>query len=86
VDAATCNGPYAGAWSKTMIGFGPERENFALELTYNYGIDGYDFGNDLQYIALSVPDAKAKADLLGYAYTEDPANGSLLIHGPDSYK
>lgn len=31
-----------------MIGYGPEKENFALELTYNYGIDGYDFGNDLQ--------------------------------------
>lgn len=22
--AATCNGPYGGAWSKTMIGYGPE--------------------------------------------------------------
>lgn len=42
---ATCNGPYGGQWSKTMIGYGPEKENFALELTYNYGIDGYKFGN-----------------------------------------
>ena len=24
-----------------------------LELTYNYGIDSYEFGNDLQYICLS---------------------------------
>jgi hypothetical protein len=37
--AAECNGPYAGKWSKTMIGYGPEHENFALELTYNYGIN-----------------------------------------------
>ena len=26
-----------GAWSKTMIGYGPEDTCFALELTYNYG-------------------------------------------------
>lgn len=25
--------------SKTMIGYGNERNNFVLELTYNYGID-----------------------------------------------
>jgi hypothetical protein len=34
---ATCNGPYGGAWSKTMIGYKKEDTNFALELTYNYG-------------------------------------------------
>ena len=45
---ATCNGPYKGAWSKTMIGYGPEDSNFVLELTYNYGIDEYVHGNDLQ--------------------------------------
>ena len=50
---ATCNGPYGGAWSKTMVGYGAEEQNFALELTYNYGIDSYEFGNDLQYICLS---------------------------------
>lgn len=47
---ATCNGPYAGAWSKTMIGTGPETERFALELTYNYGVNSYRKGNDLRYI------------------------------------
>jgi len=35
---ATCNGPYARPWSKTMIGWGPELSNFVFELTYNYGI------------------------------------------------
>jgi len=43
---ATCNGPYGGAWSKTMCGYGTEDKNFALELTYNYGIDAYAKGND----------------------------------------
>ena len=45
---ATCNGPYAGAWSKTMVGYGPESEYFAIEVTYNYGVEEYAFGNDLQ--------------------------------------
>jgi hypothetical protein len=35
---ATCNGPYSGYWSKTMIGFGIEDTNFVLELTFNYGV------------------------------------------------
>ncbi len=30
---ATCNGPYGGAWSKTMVGYKKEDTNFALELT-----------------------------------------------------
>eukprot|EP00948_MAST-09A_sp_MAST-9A-sp1_P001310 g1310.t1 len=49
---ATCNGPYGGAWSKTMVGYQCETKNFALELTYNYGIESYVRGNDLRYIAL----------------------------------
>ena len=32
---ATCNGPYGGSWSKTMVGYGREDENYALELTAN---------------------------------------------------
>lgn len=44
---ATCNGPYGGAWSKTMIAYGPEEQNFALELIYNYGINEYTAGDDL---------------------------------------
>lgn len=85
--SATCNGPYAGAWSKTMIGFGPEKEHFALELTYNYGIDGYDFGNDLQYIALhgDVAAFQHRATAQGYAVTQE-AGGSIVIQGPDHYR
>ncbi|GFO49307.1 glyoxalase domain-containing protein 4 [Plakobranchus ocellatus] len=43
---ATCNGPYDGKWSKTMIGYGPEDSHFVVELTYNYGIGSYKHGND----------------------------------------
>ena len=77
---ATCNGPYGGAWSKTMIGYGPEISNFALELTYNYGIDGYEFGNDLQCIALHHSCALDRAKAFGYPVQDD------VITGPDNYK
>lgn len=77
---ATCNGPYGGAWSKTMVGYGPEKNNFALELTYNFGIENYEFGNDLQYIAVQSPSALIRASLFGYTIDGD------IITGPDNYK
>eukprot|EP01038_Epipyxis_sp_PR26KG_P014357 gene14357-19257_t len=77
---ATCNGPYGGAWSKTMIGFVPENMGFALELTYNYGINSYEFGNDLQYIALHHTTAIERAQAFGYSVI----NGDT-IQGPDNY-
>lgn len=35
-----------------MIGYGPEDDNFVLELTYNYGISEYRHGND--YISIDI--------------------------------
>jgi lactoylglutathione lyase len=58
---ATCNGPYDGKWSKTMIGFGPEDDNFVLELTYNYGISEYRHGNDFVAIDVLKKDVSAVA-------------------------
>ena len=52
---ATCNGPYAGRWSKTMAGFGPEDDHFVFELTYNYGVTDYKKGNDLREVLSFMP-------------------------------
>ena len=52
-----------------MVAFGPEQSNFAFELTYNYGIEGYTFGNDLQYIAMAVVGAEERAEAFGYTGT-----------------
>lgn len=49
---ATCNGPHEGHWTKTMIGWGSEDSSFVFELTYNYGVDQYVRGNDLECIHL----------------------------------
>ena len=77
---ATCNGPYGGAWSKTMVGFGREDDNFVLELTYNYGIDSYARGNDVLHIALACPAALARATALGC-----PVDGDCVL-SPDGYR
>nr|CAI5841450.1 unnamed protein product [Callosobruchus analis] len=54
---ATCNGPYKGRWSKTMVGYGPEDKHFVIELTYNYGIHSYEKGND--FISITVKSKQA---------------------------
>ena len=49
---ASCNGPYAGAWSKTMVGWDNEDNSYVFELAYNYGQASYRRGNDLQAIRM----------------------------------
>jgi catechol 2,3-dioxygenase-like lactoylglutathione lyase family enzyme len=83
---ATCNGPYGGAWSKTMIGYNMEEKNFALELTYNYGISQYTPGNDLRFIALRKCALQADAGSLGYVIEKDRHSGNEVIVGPDGYR
>lgn len=64
-----------------MIGYGPEEQGFALELTYNYGIDSYKNGDDLQYICLQtdVEATKDKAEAEG-----ENRSGVQLWHVPTS--
>jgi len=49
---ASCNGPYAGYWSKSMVGWANEDISFVFELTFNYGVEKYRRGNDLNAIVL----------------------------------
>ena len=53
----TCNGLYDTPWSKTMVGYGPEDTNYALELTYNYGITSYARGEGLKRFVFSIEGA-----------------------------
>ncbi|KAF6030286.1 GLOD4 [Bugula neritina] len=58
---ASCNGPYDGRWSKSMIGYGSEDNHFVVELTYNYGIGSYALGNDFQGITIKGKEIAARA-------------------------
>lgn len=82
---ASCNGPYDGHWSKTMVGYGPEDTHFVFELTYNYGLREYDFKSDLRAITIkskaAVKACKANRDI---EITKEDKNG-IEVLAPGGY-
>ena len=88
---ATCNGPYDGKWSKTMIGYGPEDSHFVLEITYNYPIDKYQLGNDFLGVTIGAPtekidEIKAKGEWQeekGQIWTSSPAGYKFFLEQDD---
>ncbi|NWZ70007.1 GLOD4 protein, partial [Acrocephalus arundinaceus] len=82
---ATCNGPYDGKWSKTMVGYGPEDNHFVAELTYNYGIGEYRLGNDFQGITLVSSQAVSNAKKMGWPLKE-VTSGVFETEAPGGYK
>jgi len=80
---ATCNGPYGGDWSKTMIGYGDEDDQFVMELTYNYGICSYELGND--YRAIHVESDEALENVKSSSKAQKLEDGSYLINDPDGH-
>ncbi|XP_048836681.1 glyoxalase domain-containing protein 4 isoform X1 [Brienomyrus brachyistius] len=81
---ATCNGPYDGKWSKTMVGFGPEDNHFVSELTYNYGVGEYQLGNDFLGVTLQSSQAVSNARRLGWPLSE-AGRGIYLAKAPGGY-
>ncbi|CAB1347939.1 unnamed protein product [Coregonus sp. 'balchen'] len=82
---ATCNGPYDGKWSKTMVGFGPEDDHFVAELTYNYGVGEYRLGNDFLGLTLQSSQAVSNAKRLGWPLTE-VGKALYLAEAPGGYR
>lgn len=79
--SATCNGPYDGRWSKTMIGYGSEDEHFVIEVTYNYGIGSYELGNDYYGIFIESDEVLERVRSLG----KDAGNGTVVLADPDGH-
>ena len=63
-----------------MIGYGIEDSNFVLELTYNYGIDKYELGND--FLGLHIESNEVFASV----QDDKRADGSKVLESPDGYK
>uniref|UniRef100_W5MG55 Glyoxalase domain containing 4 n=1 Tax=Lepisosteus oculatus TaxID=7918 RepID=W5MG55_LEPOC len=82
---ATCNGPYDGKWSKSMVGFGPEDERFVAELTYNYGLGEYRVGNDFLGLTVWSSQAVSNARRLGWPLTE-VEEGTFFTEAPGGYR
>ncbi|EFO18178.1 hypothetical protein LOAG_10318 [Loa loa] len=81
---ATCNGPYNGRWSKTMVGYGSEDDHFVLELTYNYPISSYKLGNDFGGICIQSTDVFENCK--SYQMAVIMASGEVEIEDPDGHK
>ncbi|XP_035210557.1 glyoxalase domain-containing protein 4-like isoform X1 [Stegodyphus dumicola] len=81
---ASCNGPYDGKWSKTMIGYGPEDNHFVAELTYNYGIKSYKLGNDFMGITLKSDSIIDKAKKHDWPVKEE--NDLKFVEAPGGYR
>ncbi|XP_031835812.1 glyoxalase domain-containing protein 4 [Nomia melanderi] len=81
---AACNGPYANRWSKTMIGYGPEDTHFVIELTYNYGIQEYEVGNDFRGITIRSKETIERARSNGWPMSEE--DGKFILEAPGGYK
>ncbi|PRW33813.1 putative lactoylglutathione chloroplastic [Chlorella sorokiniana] len=45
-----------GKYSNAFLGYGPEETHFAMELTYNYGVDSYDLGEGFGHFGIAAPD------------------------------
>jgi lactoylglutathione lyase len=48
-----------GRFTLAFVGYGPESEQAALELTHNWDTASYDLGKGYGHVAIAVPDAYA---------------------------
>ncbi|MGC9456518.1 MAG: lactoylglutathione lyase [Halothiobacillaceae bacterium] len=45
-----------GKFTLAFLGYGDEKDNTVIELTYNWGVDRYDLGDGYGHIAIEVDD------------------------------
>lgn len=84
-----------GKFTLAFVGFSPESEQAAIELTYNWGVDHYELGDGFGHIAIAVDDVYAACDSIraaGGKITREagPMKGGTTIlafvQDPDGYK
>lgn len=82
-------------YSLAFVGYGDEREQAVLELTYNYGVERYELGTAYGHVAIEVDDAKAACEAVrakGGTVTREagPVKGGTtviaFVQDPDGYK
>ena len=84
-----------GRFTLAFVGYSPEAEEAALELTHNWDTKAYDLGSGFGHVALEVPDARAACEEIrrrGGVVTREAGpmkHGSTVIafvQDPDGYK
>ncbi|MDD3447740.1 MAG: lactoylglutathione lyase [Gammaproteobacteria bacterium] len=51
-----------GRFTLAFVGYGDEADNSVVELTYNWGVDGYEVGSGFGHIAVEVDDVYKACD------------------------
>ena len=84
-----------GEFTLAFVGYGDEKDQTAIELTYNWGTKSYDLGNAFGHLAIGVPDAYKACEELkrkGVKVVREPGpmkHGSTVIafiEDPSGYK
>ena len=84
-----------GQFTLAFVGYGPESEQAAIELTYNWGTSRYELGTAFGHVALEVQDAYAACAEIkrrGGVVTREAGpmkHGTTVIafvQDPDGYK
>jgi len=82
-------------YTLAFVGYGDEKDDAVLELTYNWGVSEYELGSAYGHIALEADDIYATCDALraaGAKITREPGpvkGGTTVIafvEDPDGYK
>ncbi|KAI4985728.1 lactoylglutathione lyase GLX1-like [Hordeum vulgare subsp. vulgare] len=82
-------------YTNAFLGYGPEESNFAVELTYNYGVDSYDIGAGFGHFGIATDDVAKTVEIVrakGGKVTREPGpvkGGKTVIafiEDPDGYK
>lgn len=83
-----------GKFTLAFLGYGPEHETTALELTHNWETSSYDMGNAYGHIAIEVDDVYAACEKIkaqGGQIVREPGpmlHGSTIlafVRDPDGY-
>jgi len=84
-----------GRYTNVFIGYGEERSDPMIELTYNYGVETYDRGNGFGHLAIGVKDIYGVCDRMrqdGLAIVREPGPVKFgtthiaFVDDPDGYR
>lgn len=84
-----------GKFTLAFVGYGDEKDNTVIELTYNYGVESYDLGPGFGHVALGCDDIFATCEAIrkiGGKVVREPGpmnHGTTVIafvEDPDGYK
>lgn len=66
------------------MGYGDESTHFTIELTYNYGVKSYKWGNEFGGVTIKSKDIIERVKSNNYPHEQ--VNGEFVVRAPDGYK